>query len=207
MRKKNIGYTLLMMLVITGLAGTLSTTTLTKKERKFAVNYLKDTKNDLIKAVKGLSDQQLNFKPAPDKWSVKECVQHLALAEKGLWSMVDNALKQPANPEKRSEIKITDDQLIKMITDRTNKVKTVEPMYPEKAPWKTFDEALDAFKDSRNKLIQYAKNTTEDLRNHVSQAPVGMMDTYQFILLIAGHVNRHTQQINEVKADPNFPKS
>jgi hypothetical protein len=37
--------------------------------------------------------------------------------------------------------------------------------------------------------------------------PVGKMDGYEFILFIAAHSERHVKQINEVKADPNFPKS
>ncbi len=42
--------------------------------------------------------------------------------------------------------------------------------------------------------------------NHVATTPVGMLDSYQLILFTAAHTNRHTQQIIEVKADPNFPK-
>jgi hypothetical protein len=32
-------------------------------------------------------------------------------------------------------------------------------------------------------------------------------DAYEFILLIAAHSERHTSQIKEVKAGPNYPKS
>lgn len=206
MLKRTKGYVLLTLLVITGLAGTLNNTTLSNKERKFAITYLKETKNDILNATKDLSDAQLNFKPGPDRWSVKECVQHIALAEKGLWSMVETSMKQSANSDKRSEITFTDDGLINKITDRTNKVKNVEPMMPDNAAWPTFEATLHAFKDQRDNLIQYVKNTTEDMRNHVIQAPVGMMDAYQMVLLVSAHSNRHTQQINEVKTEPYFPK-
>ena len=33
------------------------------------------------------------------------------------------------------------------------------------------------------------------------------LDGYEWVLFVAGHSERHTKQINEVKADPNFPKS
>jgi len=36
---------------------------------------------------------------------------------------------------------------------------------------------------------------------------IGTLDGYQWILLISGHERRHTLQILEVKADPNFPKN
>ncbi|MBD0331087.1 MAG: DinB family protein [Chitinophagaceae bacterium] len=206
MFKRRNGYILLTLLVITGLASQVSHTTISRKERKFLVNDLKETKSDLIKSVRGLSEAQLNFKPAPEKWSVKECVQHLASAEYILWSMAEAALKQPADAEKRKDVKVTDEQLIKMVRDRSNKVKTSEPFEPQNAKWKTAEEALDALKDKRADLIKYAKTTTDDLRNHVVQLPFGTIDTYQLLLMISSHSNRHTQQIEEVKADPNFPR-
>jgi hypothetical protein len=32
------------------------------------------------------------------------------------------------------------------------------------------------------------------------------MDTYQWILMLSAHSERHLAQLLEVKADPNFPK-
>jgi hypothetical protein len=206
MRRSKYGYLLLALLVITGLAGTLTSTSLTSKERKFAANQLKDTKSDFLKSVRGLSQSQLDFKASPDKWSIKECSYHIAIAERNLWQMLDVALKQPANPEKRSEIKMTDDQVIKMLVDRSRKFKTSETFEPKNTPFKSLDEALESFKELRTEHIKYMKTTTEDLRNHVAQLPVGWIDCYQICLFMSAHSNRHTQQIEEVKADPNFPK-
>ena len=55
-----------------------------------------------------------------------------------------------------------------------------------------------------------AVSTQDDLRDHFRDHPVpaiGTLDAYQWILLISGHTRRHTAQILEVKADPNFPKN
>ena len=206
MRKSKYGYLLLALLVTTGLAGTITSTSISNKERKFAATLMKDTKADLIKSVKHLSETQLNFKAGPEKWSVKECVFHIALAEKNLFELVEASMKQPANLEKRAEIKITDDQLVKMMEDPGFKIKTSESLETKTAAWKTIEEALDYFKDLRAEHIKYVKNTTEDLRNHVVKMPFGSLDCYQLCLMIASHSNRHTQQLNEVKADANFPK-
>jgi hypothetical protein len=205
MRRSKYGYLLLALLVITGLAGTLTSTSITSKERKFASISFKDTKNDVINSIKGLSQAQLEFKASPDKWSVRECVYHIAISEKNLWDLMQAGLKQPANPEKRSEIKWTDEQLIKIMEDRSNKVKTKAAFEPVNTPYKTIDEALESFKAARAEHIKYIKNTTEDLRNHVVQMPFGWLDCYQLCLMISSHSNRHMQQIEEVKADPNFP--
>ncbi|MDX2045782.1 MAG: DinB family protein [Chitinophagaceae bacterium] len=206
MRKRTKGYFFLAFLVAAGLAGTQGTDSLSKKERKFAVTHMKDTRADFLKSVKGLTDEQLNFKPAPDRWSIKECAYHIALSENNLWQMLEGTLKAPANPEKRSEIKVSDEQLIKMMTDRSHKVKTFEAFEPKSAKWKTLDEALADFKGSRQGHMSYLKSTTEDLRNHVAQTPLGWVDCYQMCLFISAHTSRHTLQINELKADPNFPK-
>jgi hypothetical protein len=79
---------------------------LSKKERKFATSNLKTTKDDVIQSVKGLSEEQLNFKPAADRWSVKECVYHIALSENSLREWVDATVKAPANPEKKQDTPI-----------------------------------------------------------------------------------------------------
>jgi hypothetical protein len=205
-RKRKYGYILLTMLIVSGLAGTPTDNSLSKKERKFATDHMKSTKGDVMDAIKGLSAAQLDYRPAPDKWTAKECVYHIAISEKNLWAMLEGSLKSVANPEKRSEIKVTDEQLAKMIEDRSTKVKTFEPLEPKNTPYKTLDEALSYFKTARAEHIKYLKSTTEDLRNHVVQMPFGWIDCYQLSLMISGHSNRHSQQINEVKADPGFPK-
>ena len=111
--------------------------------------------------------------------------------------MAEPALTQPANPEKRVEIKFSDDDLIKAVEDRSRKSKTFAALEPANSPYTSVPEALAAFKSGRDKLIALVKATKTDLRNHVLVLPVGTYDSYQFILLIAAHSNRHTQQIEE----------
>jgi hypothetical protein len=179
---------------------------ISKKERKDAIKLLKDTEKGVKDQVNGLTEAQLKFKPAPDRWSVEECVKHIAKSEEMLWQMTDSIIKAAANPDKRSEIKLTDEQVIQRIEDRSTKIKTMEKLMPENIPLKNTEEALESFKKNRENLIGYVKSTNEDLRNHIATMPFGMLDCYQMILFTAAHTNRHTQQIMEVKADPNFPK-
>ena len=180
---------------------------LTQKEKEYAASFLGETQQGVFNAIKDLSEAQLKFKPAPDKWSVEECVKHIAISEKNLWGMAEASIKAPANPAKRSDIKATDEQVVKGTADRTNKIKTSDTFKPENTPFQSTTDALEAFKTDRQKLIEYIKNSKDDLRNHVSTLPFGSYDAYQLVLLISAHTSRHTQQIEEVKADPNFPKS
>ena len=181
--------------------------TLSKKERKFAKDHLKETKKDYIKTLSNLSEAQLKFKPAPDRWSVEECAMHIAVSEKMMWQMVEDGLKQPANPEMRSEIKMTDEQLIGAVQSRAQKFKAPEVIQPQNSNLKSAAEAMSIFKETRDKAIALINSTGEDMRNHVLKSPLGVLDTYQVVLLMSAHSNRHTQQMKEVMADPNFPKN
>ena len=206
MLKRTTGLSLLTMLVITGLAGTINDFSISGKERKYAITLMKDTRDAVQDEVKGLSGAQLDYKEAPDRWSVKDCLFHIAAAEKALWKMFEASMKSPANPEKRADIKVTDEKVVTMVEDRvTVKAKAPEMLQPGNTGYKTAAEALADFKTTRTEHIKYMKTTTEDLRNHVSQMPVGPIDGYQLYLFIAAHSNRHTQQIQEIKKSPGFP--
>jgi hypothetical protein len=132
-------------------------------------------------------------------------VYHLAIAEKNLWELVENSLKNPATPEKRAEIKMTDEQIVKMSHDGGFKVKTNESLEPKNTKWKTVDEALGDFKEMRTEHIKYIKTTTEDLRNHVVQMRFGALDCYQVCLMIGSYSNCQIQQLNEMKTEKDFP--
>jgi hypothetical protein len=205
-KKRKYGYILLTALVISGLAGSPTDNSPTKKERKFATDHMKSSKTELANAIKGLSAAQLNFREAADKWTIQECVYHIAISEKNLWGMLEATLKAPANPEKRSQIKMSDEQVVKTLEDRSFKVKTNEQFEPKNTPYKSLEEAMTDFKATRTEHIKYVKTTTEDLRNHVAETPLGWVDAYQICLFLSAHNNRHTQQIREVKAAAAFPK-
>ena len=177
---------------------------LTKAERKSAVKYLQWSSKELYKSLKSLSTAQLNFHES-DRWSPQECLYHIAFSEGALRGALDGALNAPADPSSRAELQATDDQIKAMITNRTTKVKTAPPFEPQNTGYKSYDEALSAYKAKRAMLIDFVKTTKSDLRNHVVTLPLGKMDAYQFVLFISGHTNRHTQQLNEVKMASGYP--
>ena len=182
----------------------IKTTGLTDAERKFAVDHLNQTRADLINAVQGLSDAQLNFKSAPDRWSVLECVQHITLSSQGLYGFVQQTLKVPNDSAFKPTV--TDEQFITMVEDRSHKAQAPEPFKPVHSPYKTLEETLKAFNAGRDSLVDYVQTTNDDPRAHIAVLPFAKVDDYQMILMISAHTNRHTQQLKEVKADPNFPK-
>lgn len=185
-----------------------ATETLTKEERDKAITELEGSKQMFLDATKGLSPAQWNFKSAPDRWSIAECADHIALAEAFIFARVGDVMKTPVTPEKRSATAGKDEKLVVMLQDRGFKAKAPEPLDPTKTPM-TPEESVKKFLESRAKTEDFIKTTQEDLRDHVFDHPVpaiGTLDAYQWVLLLSGHTRRHTLQILEVKADPNFPK-
>jgi hypothetical protein len=179
---------------------------LTLDERKKAVAYLTSSKDDVLKGIKGLSEAQLNFKIRPESWSIKECMEHIALTESNIFEMVQGTLKEAANPSKRSEIKLSDEAVFTTITDRTYKVKSQEAVQPS-GKFASFDGSVKEFLAKREQSVSYVNNTTDDLRNHFVyfSGAFGTMDAYQLIVFMAGHSKRHALQIEEVKSSPDFP--
>ncbi|HEV3412939.1 MAG TPA: DinB family protein [Puia sp.] len=180
---------------------------LTTAERKFAIDYLNKTKARLLNDVKGLSTAQLNFTANDSSWSVANCVEHIALSEDLIKDWMHGALIGPATPERKSEEKYTPETLIVIVTDRSqNRAKTGGAWQPE-GNFPSTAAAIQTFISRRDSTIAYAGSTQDDLKNHFIDHPQwGALDLYEALVLISAHCERHTEQLEEVKANPNFPK-
>ncbi|HEV8511827.1 MAG TPA: DinB family protein [Cyclobacteriaceae bacterium] len=183
----------------------IAETPLTDQERKFALDHLAQSKEKFLSAIKGLSKEQLNFKSSPESWSVAECAEHIATTESSLFGAVEGALKNPIDASKRSELKMSDDEVLKMITDRSHKVKTNEKFVPS-GKYGDIDGITKEFTAKRDAHIEFVKSTKEDFRDRVVTFPYASFDSYQVIVFMSGHTLRHTAQIEEVKANAAFPK-
>lgn len=179
--------------------------TLTQADRDRALQYLESTKQGVLAATAGLSEAQWNFKPAPDRWSVAEVTEHIAAAEDFLMGMVTTqVMKAPARPA-GEDVKAIDDMVVAKIPDRSKKAQAPEPLKPTNR-FGSPAASLKHFTEARAQTEAFLK-THDDLREHAIDSPMGKkLDGYEWILFVAGHSERHTKQINEVKADPNFPK-
>ncbi len=175
-------------------------------ERKFALDYFKKTKERFLKDVSGLSEKQLNYKADTSRWSIAQCIEHITLAESMIWQWTNRTIQQAATPEKRSEVKVTTDQIIQGLEDRSKKFKAPEFLQPS-GKFAGSDAAIRAYTLRRDSTIAYISSTQDDLKAHFLNHPVlGTIDCYQALLFLAAHSARHTEQIEEVKASPGFPK-
>lgn len=171
------------------------------------IKYMQETRKEFEKSVKGLSEAQLNFKAAPDKWSVKEVSEHIAKAETFLGDETRKLVASTPASEEKAPMTGKEDQLVNMVTDRSKKFQAPPPLVPN-GQWATEKDIVKAFNEARDKNIDFVKKTDDKvLRAHESDSPAGKLDGHEWELFMAGHTARHIKQIEEVKADPNFPKS
>lgn len=177
----------------------------TQAEKEKTLQYLESTKKGVLEATKGLSEAQWNFKAGPDRWSIAQVMEHIAAAEDYIRGLViEKVMLAPAVPGR--DVKATDDAVLAKVPDRSQKAQAPEPLVPNNR-FGTPDAAIKHFVESRAKTEEFLK-TTPGLRDHAVDSPMGVkMDPYEFVLLIAAHSERHTKQILEVKADPNYPKN
>lgn len=194
------------MVVLVVMAFSLSEATLTNAERRFAISELNKTHDRFTSTLKRLNKEQLNYKVAYDSWSIAECVEHLAISENSIFGMLTQTLNTEADPSRRDEVKMSDGQIIAMIVDRSNKVKTSKAFEPS-GKFGNFEETVEEFKSKRKEHIRYIKTTQDDLRNRYQQFPFGTIDAYQIVLFMSGHTERHVRQMEEIMEDPGFPKS
>jgi hypothetical protein len=183
---------------------------ITRGDRDFALGNLHATRKLFLDSVAGLTDAQWNYKPSPDKWSIAECAEHIAVSEEMLGGMVKKSVDAPATPEKRipaAETRTKDEHLIAAVVDRSKKVQAPEVLRPTHR-FSSPAEAVEHFRVSRDANIDFVDKTEAELRARFSPHPLlGQLDLYQWLLLISAHSERHTLQILEVKADPGFPRN
>ena len=184
-----------------------SATPMTPEERDAALKLFQTTHDNFLKSIAGLSEKQWKFKPAPDRWSVAEVAEHITVSETTIMGLIQHPLMQsPAAPEKRELVKGKDQLILEKVPDRSHKAQAPEMLRPT-GRWATEVDLTKAFEDARKANMEYVRTTNDDLRDHFFAHPVfGPLDGYQWLLLLATHSARHTAQIEEVKADPNFPK-
>jgi len=179
----------------------LASAPMTQRDRDNLVSHLQMTQSWLLDEVSGLSPAQLEFRLAPDRWTVAEVVEHLVIAEPTYWKLFQDGMKHPT---KRLNGQATDADILWYGINRVKHQKT-EPYKDPKGQQIDIQQALDSFRKLHTMMLDYARTTGEDLRGHAVED--WDVDAYQCLLEISTHTQRHILQIREIKADPGFPRS
>jgi hypothetical protein len=177
------------------------------EDRAKVIKLLNDSHKQTLDLLDGLTEEQLKFKPAPEKWSVLEVAEHISMAEGALFSSVQRALAANPNPDWETKTKGKTEFLERVMVSRDRKATAPESIVPTGKLSR--DQVLTKLNEARAKTLNFAIETKAPLKSHTAEHPFPVFNTlnaYQWLIYIPLHNIRHNKQIEEVKADPNFPK-
>src|SRR6201987_367996 len=176
---------------------------MTADDREHLLVHFEMTMQMVAEQVRGLSPAQLEYKASPERWSIREVVSHLAVAEPDYWRDIQKALR--AAPDMNSTKSVaTDADILWYGIDRVVHTKTGGG-HEKVDTHKDLGQALGKFQALRATMIEYIKTTNDNMRAH-SYGDREVIDCWQWMLEISTHAERHIQQIREIKNDPKFPK-
>jgi hypothetical protein len=189
----------LLILAAVSLTTALSAGPVSDTERQQLLDHLKNSQKVFADAIHGLSQAQAKFKPASDRWSILECAEHLTQAEQLLFADVIHGLGSPTGKKSQA----SDADVLDVWGTRKQKAQSSGD-YDPIGRWPDLSSVQKEFEARRAKTIEFVTKTQEDLRGRLC---CGGMDLYQQLLGISAHTLRHVEQMNEVKAQPGYPKS
>jgi len=177
------------------------------EDRAKVIKLLNESHKQTLDLMEGLSEEQLKFKSAPEKWSVLEVAEHIWMAEGALFGAVEGALAAKENPDWETKTKGKTEFLERVMVSRERKATAPESIVPSGKL--TRDEVVAKLKEARAKTLKFAEETKLPLKAHTFDHPFPVFNTlnaYQWLIYIPLHNIRHNKQIEEVKSDSNFPK-
>jgi len=170
---------------------------ITEEERSNALAELETSRWRLLTALQGLTEEQSNLRPAPDRWSIAECAEHITASETSI-----PRLLAVATAGDRVEATAERDGFVRrFIRDRSRRDEAPERIRPKRR-WSTLAETIRVFEERRAANLHFARTTKEDLRSRFYPHPfAGTIDCYQWLLSLAAHTERHAAQIQEIKEE------
>jgi hypothetical protein len=177
-----------------------------EEDKKYLLDNLARTRDSVTKETQNLSKAQWNFKESPDRWSINQIVEHLAIWELLLQREISQALLSGPRAELNKEGR-TDSAVIAFLMEEKPHIATeyTKP-FTFTVPMGSNDgkNNLAWFLKMRNEGIDYVDSTMADLRVYFLRP--GRGNVHQVFITIFAHTDRHLRQIRRVKSDANFPK-
>jgi DinB family protein len=179
----------------------------TESDRKYLIDNLKRTRDLVIEETKNLTEQQWTFKEAPDRWSINEVVEHLAIWELLLDREISQALVAGPQPELAKRNEKTDSSILAFLTEEKPHI-TTEYTKPF-----TFTVPMGLNRGAnnlawlvkmRNESLNFLDSTKTDLRYYFLRA--GRGNVHQVYITIFAHTDRHLRQLRKIKSNANYPR-
>lgn len=170
---------------------------------KEVVDVLDSYRAALEQAVADVPASLHDTRPAPERWSVAEVLEHLGIVEGRIGQLVLGNLATARATGLAAEVDTSPVAPMFDVTgllDRSTTVAASEASWPTaglgtEAGWAALTERRRALRDAIVAADGLALGTVV-----VPHARFGNLNLYQWLLFLAGHEGRHTEQIRETAA-------
>jgi uncharacterized damage-inducible protein DinB len=160
------------------------------------IEILEKSKEDFYAAASGLPESLANTRPEENRWSVLDCVEHVATVEEIFLKRLASGEYTEAPPEDKAK----EEALAARVVDRSTRRQAPETVAP-KGRFTSLAEGLERFHTARGRTVEFARENSADLYRLASAHPVfGPLNGVEALIIIANHSKRHAEQIREVRA-------
>ena len=169
-------------------------------ERTSLVDQLRASRDTLLEAVAGVSDAQAKFRAAPDKWSIQDVVEHVAVAEHGMYRLITAHYEPLDAPADRTR----EQTFAQRGLNRGEKLSAPERVRP-KGRYGSLSSALKQFQENRERTMRYIADCQDDLRMRSTEHLLGKLSCHECLMILIVHPIRHAGQIREIKQSLGYP--
>lgn len=178
---------------------------MTPEERTKTLTWLEDSRKEFLAAIDGVNEKQWVWKPSPDRWSVGEVAEHIALGEAGMFGNVKRAIASPVNTAWEEKTKGKTELLERVLAPRLGKAQAPEAIVPKGGMSKA--QVIARFEAQRAEIVKFATDTDLPLKQYTIDNPFfGPLNAYHWLIYAPLHTMRHDKQIAEVKATAGYPQ-
>ncbi|HSB71252.1 MAG TPA: DinB family protein [Candidatus Methylomirabilis sp.] len=165
-------------------------------------------REDLYAQVQALSETQVAFRPAPDKWSIGEILDHLSLAEQSISRTLSKILQVAAGRGLIQEAEAVEAVPHRIDLDTYNQAATA-PDSVRPSPGRSLEQLVSSLRGSRERLLEVARRVDGRMVTSVTirHVQLGELDFYQWLTLEAAHESKHLAQVRRIKSHPDFPRA
>jgi uncharacterized damage-inducible protein DinB len=165
-------------------------------DKNFLVSLLRESRKNFLGSFAEVSDEESRLHPAENCWSILDTVEHLTSAE-GIMLRLITTQRRPRSADAANREQV----FLKVVSDRSRKMQSPEGGQPC-GRFANLAEAAVQFMTNRDSVIQFVEQHPEDLRASEVSHPhpaAGNVSTYEMVIIIAKHAERHAKQIEEIR--------
>ena len=165
---------------------------------------LDETRARLAASVEGLAEGREHFRPAPERWSIADIMEHLAAVESSSLRLFDKLLqKAEAEGRARAEGRPFAPVTIAEHSERSRREKYQSPEAARPTGRVPLADSLRSLRASLEALHALRPRIERAECSEVSfpHAAFGPLNLYQWLLFTAAHEERHLAQIEALKEE------